>query len=130
MSASYYLTTTFNNCVPRRQLGSCSMTRSFLSAKGVACETTPRAGTPSLKILVWGLLSVQGSHIDRIMFLGASSCQYGKLATLVVIGHVTELCRLMCCYLLLPSSSALQATYILPPIPTLRPRNTPLEGKP
>ena len=28
------------NCVPRRQLGSCIVTRPFLSAKGVACETS------------------------------------------------------------------------------------------
>ena len=56
MSASYYLTATFDNCVPRRQLGSCSIdkgiliiiygcsvTRPFLSpAKGVACETRIR----------------------------------------------------------------------------------------
>ena len=32
MSASYYLTAMFDNCVPRRQLGSCSMIRPFLSA--------------------------------------------------------------------------------------------------
>ena len=37
MSASYYLT---DNCVPRRQLGSCSVTRPFLSAKGVAYKTS------------------------------------------------------------------------------------------
>ena len=41
MSASYYLTASFDNCwVPWRQLGSCSVTRPFLSAKGVACETS------------------------------------------------------------------------------------------
>ena len=41
MSASYYLTAKFNKCAPRRQLGSCSVTRPLipLSAKGVACET-------------------------------------------------------------------------------------------
>ena len=31
MSASYYLTAMFDNCVPRCQLGSCSMTRTFLT---------------------------------------------------------------------------------------------------
>ena len=41
MSASYYLTTSFDNCcIPWWQLGSCSVTRPFLSAKGVACETS------------------------------------------------------------------------------------------
>ena len=39
MSTSYYLTARFDNCVPWRQLGSCSVTRPFLSAKGVACKT-------------------------------------------------------------------------------------------
>ena len=39
MSAAYYLTTLFNNCIPQRQLVSYSVTRPFLSAKGVACET-------------------------------------------------------------------------------------------
>ena len=35
MSASYYLTAMVNNCVPRRQLGTCSMTRPFLSLRRV-----------------------------------------------------------------------------------------------
>ena len=39
MSASYYLTVLFDNCVPQQQLVSYSVTRPFLSAKGVACET-------------------------------------------------------------------------------------------
>ena len=29
----------YNNCIPRRQLEACSVTRSLLSMKGVACET-------------------------------------------------------------------------------------------
>ena len=36
-------TTMFDNCVPRRQLDGCSVTRPFLSAKGVACETRNEA---------------------------------------------------------------------------------------
>ena len=45
MSAAYYLTAMVNNCVPRRQLGSCSVTRPFLSLRrGVACETNPEQG--------------------------------------------------------------------------------------
>ena len=43
MSSCYYLPALFDNSVPQRQLVSCSMTRSFLSAKGVACETTVNA---------------------------------------------------------------------------------------
>ena len=39
MSASYVLTAMFDNCVPQRQLDGCSVTRPFLSAKGVTCET-------------------------------------------------------------------------------------------
>ena len=35
MSASYYLTAMVDNCVPRQQLGSCSMTRPFLSLQRV-----------------------------------------------------------------------------------------------
>ena len=35
MSASYYLTAMVDNCVPRRQLGSCSVTRPFLSLRRV-----------------------------------------------------------------------------------------------
>ena len=35
MSASYYLTVMVDNCVPRRQLGSCSVTRPFLSLRRV-----------------------------------------------------------------------------------------------
>ena len=35
----FYLTVLFDNCVPQRQLISCNVTRTFLSAKGVACET-------------------------------------------------------------------------------------------
>ena len=35
MSASYYLTAMFDNCVPRWQLGSCSVTRPFLSLRRV-----------------------------------------------------------------------------------------------
>ena len=39
MSASYYLTAVFDNYVIRRELDGCSVTRPFLFAKGVACET-------------------------------------------------------------------------------------------
>ena len=35
MSASYYLTTMVDNCIPRWQLGSCSVTRPFLSLQMV-----------------------------------------------------------------------------------------------
>ena len=35
MSASYYLTAMFNNCVPQRQLRSCNVTRPFLSLRRV-----------------------------------------------------------------------------------------------
>ena len=39
MSASYYLTAMFDNCVPWQQPNDCSMTRPFLSVcEGVACE--------------------------------------------------------------------------------------------
>ena len=42
MSASYYLTAVFDNCIACRQLDGCSMTRPFLSLQKVhvACETT------------------------------------------------------------------------------------------
>ena len=33
-----------DNCVPWRQLDGCSVTRPFLSAKGVACETIRMVG--------------------------------------------------------------------------------------
>ena len=33
------LLSVFNNCVPQQQLDGCSMTRPFLSVKGVACKT-------------------------------------------------------------------------------------------
>ena len=42
MSASYYLTTLFKNCVPRRQL----QRDQTLSVKGVACETNFCHGCP------------------------------------------------------------------------------------
>ena len=35
MSGSYYLTTTFDNCIPRRELSSCGVTRPFLSLRRV-----------------------------------------------------------------------------------------------
>ena len=38
MSASYYLTVMFDNCISRGELDGCSATRPFLFAKGVACE--------------------------------------------------------------------------------------------
>ena len=38
MSASYYLTAMVNNCVSWRQLGSCSMTRPFLSLRRLGLE--------------------------------------------------------------------------------------------
>ena len=39
MSAYYYLTAMFHNFIPWQQLDGYSMTRPFLSVKGVACET-------------------------------------------------------------------------------------------
>ena len=36
----FYLTVLFDNCVPQLQLISCNLTRPFLSAEGVACETS------------------------------------------------------------------------------------------
>ena len=38
-----------DNYVPQQQLDGCSMTRPFLSAKGVACETTPGSPPECLK---------------------------------------------------------------------------------
>jgi len=35
MSASYYLTAMFNNCIPQQQLGSCSVTSPYLSLRRV-----------------------------------------------------------------------------------------------
>ena len=41
MSTSGYLTAMFNNCVPRRQLGSCSVPRLFLSLQRVWLARLP-----------------------------------------------------------------------------------------
>ena len=39
LAAVSILLSVFNNCVPQQRLDGCSMTRPFLSVKGVACET-------------------------------------------------------------------------------------------
>ena len=64
----------FDNCVPRRQLGSCSVTRPFLSAKGMACETRNKVilATPnnlpstelSPKNWVSGFTKHTGNYLD------------------------------------------------------------------
>ena len=53
MSASYYLTALFDNCISQRQLVSYSVTRPFLSAKGVVCETNSCTCTHMHGQLTW-----------------------------------------------------------------------------
>ena len=60
MSAYYYPTALFDNCVPQRQLISCSVTNPFLSAKGVACEISNSQAircTTSAMIMFFVLIS-------------------------------------------------------------------------
>ena len=42
-----------DNYVPQQQLDGCNMTRPFLSAKGVACETVRLPQNPLLSLLIF-----------------------------------------------------------------------------
>ena len=74
MSGSYYLTTTFDNCIPRRELSSCGVTRPFLSRRVWLARLLKKSEGASLIfqvprnkvrisgfIIFWGPLGISGS---------------------------------------------------------------------
>ena len=73
LSASYYLTAMFDNCIPWRQLGSCGVTRPFLSLRRVwlarLLKKSERASlilqVPGNKVRISGFIIFLGPHWEN-----------------------------------------------------------------
>ena len=83
-----------DNYVPQQQLDGCSMTRPFLSAKGVACETTPGSPPESLDFFASSTDNKDafhyGKHLPLFEFCVKFASMNNKISVLFTLTEFTD----------------------------------------